>query len=269
MKVLILALDALEYDLVKKYKLKNIMQKEYGKVRVPLDKKVKVPYTQTVWASFITGLPPEKHGIVSRIKYKSPLIEFGRKYIRSQKLGKVVRSVGFKATKIDKSVTKNFDNIFDNKKSIAISIPTYNENPRNKKLGKMVHGALGKDAVYKKSDVEKKIWELYRERKKLFFNKIKQDWNLLMIHIFAPDLIQHLLFMKPDRIKKMYLEMEDLVKQTKKKMPKDCLLLIVSDHGQKMGIHTNHGFYSSNMKLGLKNPDIKGFKKIIEDRLRE
>jgi len=35
MKVMILAFDGLEYELVEKFNLKNLKQIEYGKVRIP------------------------------------------------------------------------------------------------------------------------------------------------------------------------------------------------------------------------------------------
>ena len=54
MKTLIIGIDALEYDLVKKYNLKNLLQKEYGKTIVPLGKSG-YPQTVQVWASFLTG----------------------------------------------------------------------------------------------------------------------------------------------------------------------------------------------------------------------
>ena len=42
------------------------------------------------------------------------------------------------------------------------------------------------------------------------------------------------------------------------------MILIVSDHGQENGLHTNYGFYSCNKKLDLDNPNISDFKDVIE-----
>lgn len=42
------------------------------------------------------------------------------------------------------------------------------------------------------------------------------------------------------------------------------MALIVSDHEQENGLHTNYGFYSCNKKLGLHTPKISDFKDIIE-----
>ena len=56
----------------------------------------------------------------------------------------------------------------------------------------------------------------------------------------------------------------EFVGNLKTKISSDAMLLILSDHGQKKGIHTNYGFYSCNKKLGLKNPKIIDFKDILE-----
>ena len=69
MKVLIIALDGLEFDIVKRYELRNLRQKVYGKIELNNFKKI---YTPIIWASFITGLPPEKHGVDSCLLYTSP-----------------------------------------------------------------------------------------------------------------------------------------------------------------------------------------------------
>ena len=67
MKCVILGLDGLEYNIVERLKLKNIMQEEYGKVKLPKEcfKEVATmdsihfePWTPLVWHSFLTGKLP-------------------------------------------------------------------------------------------------------------------------------------------------------------------------------------------------------------------
>ena len=55
MKILIIGIDALEYNLVKKYNLKNLKQAQYIKIKVPINKELKKPTTPSVWASFLAG----------------------------------------------------------------------------------------------------------------------------------------------------------------------------------------------------------------------
>ena len=52
MKIIILGVDGLEYEHVVKYKLSNIMQKQYGKTDLSV---FDVVVTPLIWASFLTG----------------------------------------------------------------------------------------------------------------------------------------------------------------------------------------------------------------------
>ena len=53
MKLYILGLDGLDYDITLEIKLKNLLQKQYGKLEVPIDKKIGCPLSPEVWASFL------------------------------------------------------------------------------------------------------------------------------------------------------------------------------------------------------------------------
>ena len=60
------------------------------------------------------------------------------------------------------------------------------------------------------------------------------------------------------------MKFNEFVGNLKKIIPDDMVLLIVSDHGQENGLHTNYGFYSCNKKLDLDTPKISDFKEVIE-----
>lgn len=75
MKVLILGIDALEYTLIKQWNLKNIMQEEYGKTRLPLYHDEE-PNTRIIWPCFITGKMPHKMGYSTSEVFKPPLQQF-------------------------------------------------------------------------------------------------------------------------------------------------------------------------------------------------
>ena len=61
-RIFILALDALEYNLVTKYKLKPLLQRTYGYIDVSYFKRILTP---TIWVSFITGKDPRQHNVRS------------------------------------------------------------------------------------------------------------------------------------------------------------------------------------------------------------
>ena len=50
--IAILAIDALEYDLVEKFQCRNLMQKFYGKTDIS---EFSEPRTMVLWSSFMTG----------------------------------------------------------------------------------------------------------------------------------------------------------------------------------------------------------------------
>ena len=73
MRVLILGIDALEYNRVEEWDLKHLKQLEYGKTIVPIYETVGEPVTLVVWPCFITGKEPEEMGFDSPILYRQPL----------------------------------------------------------------------------------------------------------------------------------------------------------------------------------------------------
>ena len=58
---IILAVDALEFELVKKFNCINLMQKFYGKTDIS---DFSQPRTMVLWSSFITGQNKEKEVLI-------------------------------------------------------------------------------------------------------------------------------------------------------------------------------------------------------------
>jgi len=65
-----------------------------------------------------------------------------------------------------------------------------------------------------------------------------------------PDTIHHLLFIRPQRIRRFYIDLDNYVSVLKRSI-ETSLFLIVSDHGfdLKAKSHSRYGFYSSNIHL--------------------
>lgn len=298
MKVLILGIDALEYNLVKKWDLKHLKQKEYGKVTVPIYEGAGEPVTLVVWPCFITGKEPEEMGFDSPILYRRPLKGFLEKiFFPITSFGKnesdTVKdeSITFKTTRKEKIISRfNFfsmkagfgrypikkdiktPTIFDNKniKSIHLHIPVYDEshtledhcNPRNN-----VIGALGNKDLTKKFGEQ--LLQEFNERSQELFDVLNDDWDLCMQYFYVLDGIQHVFFKNKLKINSYYMRFNEFVGKIKEIVPDDMMILIVSDHGQENGLHTNYGFYSCNKKLGLHNPKISEFKDIIEKMIKK
>ena len=124
---------------MEKFDLRKLKQAEYGKTDVSEFRSYHLSsdiFTPAVWASFITGLPPDKHKIMAPRRWKSqPLerlkqlsVEVGLHKIKGK--GKLLKLLGFKKVTHSRENYKkeHVTTIFDHAKHpIAISVPTYNE----------------------------------------------------------------------------------------------------------------------------------------------
>jgi hypothetical protein len=275
MRALIIAIDSLEYTLIEKLNLRNIKQKEYGKVTLPQTKLL----TPLLWATFISGTT--KHGVTSFTVRRNPVIKVGGGLL--QKVGvnqyagprhflrKTLLKLGLFTSPVDRHDLK-IKTIFDHAKNpVAISIPAYNE-------WESIHLMRLKypfTKLIEKHD-EKEIERCIETNWKIFHKKLEytmelldnQNWDLLMVHFLILDTIGHLYWNKPWKIKEAYRFMNIKIGQLSSKI-KDQWILIISDHGMKKGTHTNYAFYSSNILLRLKTPKLTDFHNIIIQKLKE
>ena len=287
-KVIILGIDAIEYDLIEKWDLKNFKQKEYGKTILPLYPNQE-PATEIIWPCFITGKEPEEMGYSSLNVYAKSLrpiisliypvisklfFDFKTKNGTQKKqltwpilygCIMLLKKVGLihKPTKEDiKS-----DTIFDNKqiKSIHLHIPIFDKDDfpeYRKEIIKVISKKLYHPII------EMKLKNEFTQRLKEVYDCVnKNNWQLFMQYFYVLDGVQHIFYRNSKKIAKFYLMFDEFIKKLTEIIDDETLLLIVSDHGLKKGIHTPYGFYSVNNKLGLKNPRLIDFREIIEDKL--
>ncbi len=296
MKVLILGIDALEHSLVEEWDLKHLKQKDYGKCQVPISEGFGEPVTLVVWPSFICGEYPDVMGFDAPIIYRQPLKFLLEKLyfpftskdhqadhedILDEKTGtkeKIISRINFALMKIGMGRYPERRDIkpptfFDNKnyKSIRKNIPVYDKVFAVEERDSARNGVIRaiSDKSFRK-EFEQKLRDEFDDGVKNVYEQIKNpDWDLFMQYFYVLDGIQHVYFKNKLKIMDYYMKFNKFVGDLKKVLPKDTLLFIVSDHGQKNGLHTHYGFYSSNIKLGLKNPKITDFKKIIEEKIIE
>jgi hypothetical protein len=280
MKVFIFGIDALDYNFVKKWNLKGLKQKEYGRVIIP--EEIELLSTPTLWATIITGQLPEKHGIKPGWyigEYRRPLITKFRLIVKRLNTDKKVYEVLMSSKILNKTIVKLIQGkrvkqkfrlkcptFFDSTRSVHINVPTYD------KLPEIAYDIVKKqfevfDGKMSKLSWEKLVRRRFEKTKRIMFKRISENWDLFMVYFAVLDHIQHVYFNDIKYIKRYYKEMEGLVKKVKRKLTKDILVLIISDHGMKRGIHTRYAFYSSNIKLNLKKPKLTDFYKVVKDRV--
>jgi len=271
MKVLILGYDALEYTLVERLDLKNLKQREYGKVSVPITNPLGDPSTPVVWSSFITGKLPTEHGITVPIEWKNNFIRRTAKWLQQHKylyfltselkIGSLLDKTGFKhqmSSSKSLSVPTFFDAI---NKSVAVCVPVYNKDVFRVYPGDELERAIS-DRMYRRK-YEAKVRKIFEYEKERFFKEIGDEWKLLMVHFHISDILGHVYWNTPKKLIELYRELDSLTGFIKHKVSEDVWILIISDHGMKKGLHTPYGFYSSDRLMRLSNPSITDFYDLI------
>lgn len=270
-RVIILGYDGLELTLVERLELRGLMQREYGKVRVPIAGGLEDPSTPIVWTSFITGQPPEVHGIDmpqlwgrmdtvrSRVRRLGPLYRL----MRWLRLGKAVRRAVGAKPRFPRREDIRCETIFDVvKPSIAISVPVYNEDLWER----YPVGGVAKareDPEYREWYV-RRVRELHEEDVEALFRALERDdWRLLMVHLYITDILGHI-YWGTERLAVLYEEMDLLTRRVKERLKPRDVVLIISDHGMGRLGHTKYGFYSLNIRLGLGEPSITDFFGIVK-----
>ena len=266
-KILILGFDGLDYDLIQKRSFPHLKQIEYGKIVVPITKDVGEPSTPIVWASFITGKEPKKHGIVEPIAWNSSIIRWLQAKVAfipacapslflRRKVGEFLSNLGFSRGHPKKKhlkISTFFDKI---EKSVAISVPAFDEDVLAKFGG--LFGAIFDEE--KRLDFLERLFRDYEETKELLFKALNKGWQLLMVHFQISDLYAHIYYKQREKILDLYEILDELTSQAKEKLDNDVWILVISDHGENEECgHNPFGFYSSNIKLGLTNPRITDF----------
>lgn len=258
-KFFILGLDGLEYDLVERWNLKSLKQHEYGKIDVPINERLGVPTSPEVWASFLTGRHMKKE-----IARKFPIGTILRvmKFIRRHLnigfgLGKVLTKKA--AGRFPALKEKTF---LDITRSKEVNVPYYSYDHATFDIN---HRFLTK-----KISLEEALDDLksvYKNSKRRILDKTEMinDFDVVFAFMHFPDILQHLLLTRPQRIKYLYYDLDHYVLTLKKRIRESFTFIIISDHGFALetGLHSDHGYYSSNKPLNPKPKQITDFFWII------
>lgn len=264
-KVFILALDALDYYLVEKWKLRHLMQKQYGKIRSIVNERLGVPVSPQVWGSFITGQKQQIDSweVYNRffewLRRKTPF-----KWIKGKR--QLIYRLGIRPDYVSRrnvSGTTLFDVI---PKSIAINVPTYRIDPARRM--RLLEAKLNTGL----EEYEKESRSLFRETVDELFRKIDCEWDLFMVWIGIADRLGHAFIRSERKTRRLYAKLNLLAYNVNERIPENAFLLIASDHGMQLmpdgtGQHSNYAFYSFNRKVDWKPEKITDFYYFIIDEV--
>lgn len=283
-KVLVIAFDGLDKELIEEFGLENVKQEEYG--RIDNKSGMSAVKTSELFTSFITGKTWEEHGITGHQerKYENAIKD---KFLRSLIPDRLVSNVrGFnglrdilacliRAEKLTGRYTKEdqiLDTLFEEiEGSRSMFVPGYNPGMiwrLNIEIEPLKNGYS--------VDRQAKYWDrrAYEVRKRELFSELENDIvsprSFLMCHFFKPDQYQHyygdreLGTYDKNKLRKMYNEIDDLAGKIKEKAEENGydLIIFMSDHGLPTEKeHNENAFYSCNKELFGKNstPKITDF----------
>lgn len=262
-RVFVFAADALDSRLVSRWRLGNLLQATNGTLKVGRDyfhEVAKMPFSPTIWTSFITGRSPSEHGVAYFFNYGNTL-NIARDFFMSNMIGKRVgrfplvqklreyvrvrvnrRPVGAQ----DLHGLTTIAHVC--RPSVVLGMPSCDD-PFGLRL--MVSRAVGKAST---SDATSDIWKIHRTRANLVLHALRRntDWKLFMAYFDLADLIGHIFLTKPRPLMKAYVELDWLAGLIKKELPPHTVFLVVSDHGMQVspdgvgGVHSDTAFWSLN-----------------------
>jgi len=231
--IVILGLDGLEYEYVKEFNCKHLMQASYGKTDIS---EFAEPRTIVIWSSFLAGKNLEKR-----------ILALGKKNLWNFKL-------------------KPEETFFSKFKSWeAIDVPglTYKAKNHEKERKALKDFFEGKISVEKYDEI---AFKNHKENKKEFFKALKKDREIVMGYFALADVIGHLSFGIKEKMKIIYEELDEIARKVRES---SNTVLIISDHGMKavgrFGDHSNYGFWSFSRKITSKGKvKLTKFRNIIE-----
>ncbi len=242
--IVVLAIDALEFEKVEEFNCQNLKQQFYGKTDIS---DFSQPRTLVLWSSFMTGQNKEKEVLAK-----------GDKEMWNTRI----------------PAEKTFFSHFSH--PLVLDLPGYNyELAHHQKERELLKSFFETDAQEKKDQIKKQ----YNQHSLAHHKKIKQDflqalenqkennYDFILGYFSVIDVIGHLNFGNNLMMKMLYQEMDELVIKIREKI-KNLKLIVLSDHGMKaigqFGDHSEYGFWSTNFQQ-LEKPKITDFAQIIKE----
>jgi hypothetical protein len=214
--IVILAIDALEYNLVTQFSCRNLLQQYFGKTDIT---EFSQPRTMVLWSSFMTGTNMEEEIL------KSGDREMWNTVIPRE---------------------KTFFSWFDNE--VVIDLPGYSyesaQHDRERGLLKEFFDAASPDD---KEEIRKEYnahaFAHHRAVRQTFTDALCREHDLVLGYFSIADVIGHLNFGNRMMMRMIYKELDEIAGA----IPVPHLVL--SDHGMKavgsFGDHSEYGFWST------------------------
>lgn len=230
--ITVVAIDALEYNLVESFNMVHLKQTYYGKTNIS---EFSEPRTIVLWSSFMTG-----------------------KNMEAEVLAKGDKEMWNIRIDLNDTFFSKFKN------PCVIDLPGYNYDLEQHKKERALLQAYFDSNDEEKDKIRKNYNELtfehHRRVKDEFLGSLNEGYDFLLGYFSIADVIGHLNFGNRMMMKMIYRELDEIVSQLKGKV------MVLSDHGMKAignyGDHSEYGFWSTNFR-DIGTPKITDFADII------
>lgn len=220
----VLCMDGLEASLIDPETFPSLAQEHRGIVDLSDVLVNNHAITPVVWASFITGKPPEETGITGPLymRWNNPLLQRATgRYVFGRR-GRILTSLGFKRRMWQRSDLK-----VNPPEATYLNFPVLDRRHKFERLNRLAQ-------MQRWDDVRMRCHRQERDA-------LEADGGLVIAWLARADLMGHwqtdIGRLKADT----YLRLETVAKKTREKAD---WVLIVSDHGTIDGGHTSYGFWS-------------------------
>lgn len=268
-KTLLVAFDGMDKELIEKFDLENIRQKEFGTI----DNSTGITRVMTseLFASFITGDTHEEHGITGLKKGQSRRKDSFLGRIRNFGVAKILGFYSFLDLVTEKDEVRKYlakdlqsETFFSKiERAKSLYIPVHSPDP----LFMLGHPHAVKKfgdeynlVEQTKFNTESRLYEGIGSQPGLF-DLTKDFWDFIMIHLHDPDPLQDT---GVGDLEERYQKLDSIAQEIIEDFD-GWTIIFMSDHGRpiKESIaheHNENAFYSCNKELfGERTPHITDF----------
>jgi hypothetical protein len=231
--ITVVAIDALEYDLVEGFDLLHLKGSYHGKTDIS---EFSEPRTMVLWSSFMTGRNME-----------SEVLAKGDKEMWNMKID-------------------HKDTFFSRfKNPYIIDLPGYNYDLKqhNQERG-LLNNYFESNDDDERNDIRKSYNEIafehHRRVKSEFLDSLYKEYDFLLGYFSIADVVGHLNFGNRAVMRMIYRDLDEITSKVEGKT------IVLSDHGMKAmgyyGDHSEYGFWCTNFR-NFETPRISDFAGII------
>jgi len=268
MVLVVLGIDALDYDLVDSVSHPNLTLADAKAINTIVSHTGE-PSTHELWPTIITGLEPKDHGLTldDGVAWGNSLIELGSSIADYTLPDSVQSRIGaWLLTNADTDAFRtpatyytkhDLTTVFDNHKSRAVGVPNYVVDVDNEDREHMLRRTLGELFERNKSapggHTSSDPYEFYEQCMEMTMIRTVRarralrgrQYELVFAYTSGLDLIGHVTYNLPSLQQAAYDEFNDFVGELRDDLRDGDELLLVSDHGLQEGVHTHEAMIAS------------------------